>query len=122
MNMFQIMSISMKKEMAWKSAVLSELGYKPFTTFFSDYTIAELTSGARGVKDTFNTASKSWLSNYKYFTEMVMVLNHKIWEYYKTNYALAKVYDELWRKAEDMFFKKYEGNEEALDYYYSVLD
>lgn len=122
MNIFEIMATAAKREAAWKSGVMNELGYKPFTTFFNDYTIAELTSGIRGVKDTFNRASKEWISNYKYFTEMVMVLNHKIWEHYKTDYALAKVYDELWRKAEDMFHKKYEGNEKALDYYYSVLD
>lgn len=31
-----------------------------------------------------------------------MVLNHKIWEWYQVNEEIAKVYDELWCKADSM--------------------
>ena len=51
-----------------------------------------------------------------------MVLNHKIWEHYKTNKPLASVYDELWRKADNDFYTLFADNEEAKDYYYRMTD
>ena len=49
-----------------------------------------------------------------------MVLNHKIWQHHKTDEPTAKVYEELWNKA-DRFACNYLKGEE-LDYYYRITD
>ena len=38
--------------------------------------------GLSAIQDTFNRAFEEWKENYKYLTELVLVLNHKIWQYY----------------------------------------
>ena len=55
----------------------SETGYKPMTTFWQDFSIADA-FGVAAVEDTFKRAFNEWKGNYKYLTELVMVLNHKI--------------------------------------------
>ena len=79
--------------------MLEQTGYECFTTFFEDFTIAEK-FGLNAVKDTFNRAFKEWKSNYKYLTELTMVLNWKIWQYYEKNEKLAELYNSLWEKAD----------------------
>lgn len=126
MNILQKAAI---REMNWKANLSNISEYKPFTTFFSDMTIAELCSGLKGVQDTFNNVVKSWKSDYKYFTEFVLVLNHKIWEHYgkgpgtpNYNEPMARLYDSLWRKAVDIFFATHGKNDKATSYYYEVTD
>lgn len=104
----------------------AETGYKPITTFWQDFSIAEK-FGTKGVQDTFNRAFNEWKTNYKYLTELVMVLNHKIFQHYgrgpsdpNHNGPLAKLYDELWRAA-DAYACDYLKGEE-LQYYYQILD
>ena len=70
--------------MTFKELMLEQTGYECFTTFFEDFTTAEK-FGLNAVKDTFNRAFKEWKSNYKYLTELTMVLNWKIWQHYEKN-------------------------------------
>ena len=58
-----------------------ETGYKPMTTFYQDFSIAD-NFGIDAIKDTYNKAFNEWKTNYKYITELVLVLNWKIWSYY----------------------------------------
>ena len=51
-------------------------------------------------KDTYKRAFNEWKYNHVYLTELVMVLNHKIWQWYETNDAIAHLYDTLWREAD----------------------
>ena len=94
-------------------------GYKPITTFWMDFSIAD-NFGKSAVKDTFNRAFKEWKDNYKYLTELVMVLNHKIWEHYETNEPLARVYNELWEKAQNYGYEHLKDDE--LAYFWKTLD
>lgn len=94
-------------------------GYKPITTFWMDFSIAD-NFGKSAVKDTFNRAFEEWKDNYKYLTELVMVLNHKIWEHYETNEPLAKVYNELWEKAQNYGYEHLKDDE--LTYFWKTLD
>ena len=96
-----------------------ELGYHPITTFWQDFSIADR-FGIPSVEDTFNRAFKEWRTNYKYLTELVMVLNHKIFQHYKTNRELAKVYDGLWREADAWGCENLK--DEELDYFIRTLD
>ena len=56
---------------------MSENGYTVQTTFWEDFTIADR-FGLSAIRDTYNRAFKEWNENYKFLTELVLVLNHKI--------------------------------------------
>jgi hypothetical protein len=57
-------------------------GYKPRTTFYEDFSIADHFGGP-AIRDTYSRAFNAWKNNIEYMTELVMVLNWKIWEHYK---------------------------------------
>lgn len=94
-------------------------GYKPQTTFWQDFSIAD-NFGMSAVQDTFNRAFNEWKGNYVYLTELVMVLNHKIWQWYKTNNDLSMLYNELWKKADNYACNHLKGKE--LNYFYRITD
>lgn len=102
----------------------NEIGYEPCTTFWEDFSIADRFMGVEpnAIQDTFKRALDYAKMDYKYLTELVIVMNHKIWQWYQKNAALGMMYDKLWRVAEDEFFKTFEGNGEAISYYYRVTD
>ena len=97
----------------------SELGYKPITTFWMDFSIAEQYSKA-GVIDTFRRAMKDWKHNYKYLTELVMVLNHKIAQHHRTFPELANLYHQVFEQAELYALENLKGEE--LQYYYDTTN
>lgn len=94
-------------------------GYKPITTFYTDFSIAD-GFGVDAIKDTYKRAFEEWKSDYKYLTELVMVLNWKIAEHYESNMEYAKVYNDLWAKADAYACEHLKGAE--LDYFYSTTD
>jgi len=94
-------------------------GYKPLTTFWSDFSMAEQ-FGIEAVKGTFKRAFEEWKGDYKFLTELVMVLNHKIWQWYEKNDELARVYNALWEEADNYGCENLKGEE--LDYFYKTLD
>ena len=97
-------------------------GYKPMTTFYMDFGIAEQ-YGADAIRETYNSAVKFWFGEIKFATELVMVLNWKIWEhYYADNDKTASLYDELWEDAQRLILKEYCNNDKAMKYYYSVVN
>ena len=55
-----------------------------------------------------------------YLTELVMVLNHKIWQWYQINEAFSQVYNDLWKEADLWAQEHLEGEE--LNYFYDVTD
>ena len=87
-----------------------EFGYTPLTTFWEDFSIADM-FGANAIKDTFKRAFNEWKGDYKYLTELVMVLNHKIWRWYQRDEKLAGVYNELWEQADEYAMENLEGDE-----------
>lgn len=105
--------------MTWKELMISEMGYKPFTTFWEDFSIADA-FGAEAVQDTFDRAFNEWKTQYKYLTELTIVLNHKIWLWYEKNDELARLYDKLWRQADEYACNTLQ--DEEIAYYYKVTD
>lgn len=89
------------------------------TTFWMDFSIADR-FGLRAIKSTFNRAFKEWKNDYRYLTDLVIVLNHKIFEYYEKNNAYAMLYNELWQKADSYAVKHLKGDE--LNYFYRQTD
>ena len=94
-------------------------GYKPITTFYEDFSIADL-FGVDAIRDTYKRAMESWKDDYEYLTELVMVLNWKIWEHYEKNDEYAELYNELWGKADEYAMEHLKGEE--LSYFYQVTD
>lgn len=103
-----------------------ETGYKPMTTFYQDFSIAD-NFGIDAIKDTYNKAFNEWKTNYKYITELVLVLNWKIWSYYDSTQSedsstnkIASVYNDLWIQLDQWCVDNLTGD--ALKYYYSTTD
>ena len=97
----------------------AETGYKPFTTFWADFSVADNIS-QQAIRDTFQIAFDEWKDNYRYFTELVLVLNHKSWQYYGEDDEIAWLYSHLYRIAERHALNYF--TEEEMDYYYRVTD
>lgn len=97
----------------------SQIGYRPFTTFWEDFSIAER-FGINAIKDTYKRAKEGWKNDYKYFTELVLILNWKIRHYYEKNESLARVYQDLWDDADVYAVENFA--DEALNYYYRTTD
>lgn len=99
-------------------------GYKPFTTFWQDFSIADK-FGKRAISGTFNRAFSEWKKNYKYLTELVLVLNHKCWAHYKEGgsdeeNAVSMLYSNLYYKTHDYACRHLKGDE--LSYYIRITD
>lgn len=101
-------------------------GYKPKTTFYTDFSIAD-NFGIDAIKDTYKRAFNEWKSDYEYLTELVMCLNWKIWEHYDSteaedtpNNKIARLYNDLWEQADNYARDNLKDNE--LEYFYRTTD
>lgn len=99
-------------------------GYKPITMFWQDFSIAD-NYGAIGIIDTFNRTFAEWKDDYKYLTELVMVLNHKLWQHFvpggtKSQNKIAALYNHLWNKTNEYALDTLQGEE--AEYFYRVTD
>lgn len=94
-------------------------GYKPQTTFYMDFSIAER-YGAEAIKETYHDAFNGWKSNVVYITELTMVLNWKIHRWWQVNEEYAKLYDELWSELDEWCCENLNG--EDLEYFYKTTD
>lgn len=99
-------------------------GYKPITTFYEDFSIADK-YGIDAIKDTYKRAFNEWKTDYKYLTELVMVLNWKIAEHYKEGATeeenkTALLYNELWQQADEYAVNNLKDDE--LSYFYKTTD
>lgn len=100
------------------------MSYKYFTTFWSDFDIAEH-FGDAAIDDTAKRAYNEWKNDVKYLTELVMVINHKCWDHYHKGSEIlsehyGNLYYEYYEKALDYLDKK--GNKEDISYFIRTLD
>lgn len=103
----------------YKGSDMYIYGYKLVTTFWNDFIIAE-NFGIKAIKETYNRAIVEWKDNYKYLTELVMVLNWRMWHTYETNKEIAKLYEKLYFIADEYARTHLKGDE--LEYYYDTTD
>lgn len=92
------------------------------TTFWEDFTIADA-FGVGAIQDTYNRAFAGWRTNYKYLTELVGCLNHKIWQWYELEgkeSVKAQLYNRLWRECDAWAIGNLKGEE--MRFYSYVLD
>ena len=99
--------------------LMTETGYELQTTFWEDFSIADR-FGKAAITDTYNRAFKEWKDNCKFLTELVLVLNHKIWQYYENNPDVASLYNSLWEKTDEYAMENLKGEEAT--YYFKVKD
>ena len=107
--------------------------YKRITTFASDFAIAEC-YGDNAIKDTYRRASKEWIEDYKFFTELALVLNWYCWFWYDNGEpGLSALYSDLYYKSKDTFYKAWGDKktdseslrsykEEARSHFFHTLD
>lgn len=95
------------------------IGYEQKTTFLMDFSIADK-FGIAAIKDTYKRAFNAWKNNHVYLTELVMVLNHKIWQWYEKSEGVAIVYNTLWEEAD--LWAKENLKDKELEYFYNVTD
>lgn len=119
-------TITMPKLPEWSMA--KELGYEPKTTFWQDFSIADL-YGLNAIHDTLRRAFGEWREDVEYIAELALVLNHKGCFYYaaaekhdgdKYLYALAQTYFAMYHVVND-YAKEYFTGEDA-EYYFRVTD
>lgn len=99
--------------------IINGYGKKRHTSFYCDFSIAD-EYGEKEIVDTLKRAKKEWKNNVQYMAELVVVLNHKIWEYYQTNENLGRLYDKLWRETDAYCRKHFKG--EDLSFYFNYID
>lgn len=94
--------------------------YKFQTTFWDDFTIAEK-FGGKAVEDTFVKAFGEWKKDYIYLTELVLVLNWKMWDWHQAgNNYMSGLYHKFWEKANNYGVTHLKG--EKLSYFIRTLD
>ena len=98
---------------------MAENGYELQTTFWDDFSIADR-FGLSAIQDTYSRAFKEWKEDYEYLTELVLVLNHKIWQYYEKRPDMAALYNTLWDQTHQYAIENFTGEE--LGYYYDTTD
>ena len=98
---------------------MAENNYELLTTFWDDFSIADR-FGVSAVRDTFNRAFAEWKEDYQYLTELILVLNHKIWQHYEKRPELVALYQSFWAQADRYAVEHLQGDE--LSYYYRVTD
>ena len=95
-------------------------GYETFTTFWDDFSIADR-FGVHAIKDTFTRAFNEWKHDYRYLTELVLVLNWKCWYYHdKRNHEYRRLYSDLYYEASEYAGENLSG--EAARYYFGITD
>ena len=95
-------------------------GYKPQTTFWMDFSIADK-FGLAAVQDTYKRAFREWKSNTVYVTELAMVLNWKSWEHNSNgNVRLSELYAKLWAQTDTWCYEHLKGDD--LNYYWRTTD
>ena len=72
------------------------------------------------IKDTYNRAKKEWQDNVEYMAELTIVLNWAIWDWYKKNETVARVYNNLWEDCQNFCYEHFKG--EDLRTYLDIID
>ena len=99
--------------------IQQETGYTPITTFYTDFSIADK-FGRAAILDTYRKAVEQWKNDYKYMTELAMVLNWKCWRWWEEKRAYGELYRELFIEQDRYCQESLHGEE--LEYYNTITD
>ena len=95
--------------------------WRPTQLYWQRFSIAE-SYGKAEIQKVYNDIFKEAKSDYKFLTELVMVLNHKTWQHCEDlDFSeLCDCYTKLFRTASEYAKTHLTGN--GLKYYLSVTD
>lgn len=105
--------------MTWAEKMRNECGYEAKTTFWNDFSIADR-FGTNAINDTYKRAFKEWKGSTEYLTELVMVLNHKAWQWSTSDVRYSELYNYLWEKTNDYAIDHLQGDD--LKYFLQTTD
>lgn len=112
---------SLKIKKLNRDVIEEEIGYRPFTTFFEDFSIAEH-FGTKGIMDTYRLTMSSWKNDIEYLTELAMVMSWKCGYFFEEgNAEFNRLYHDLYYKTKDYVYENFE-EEEDLEYFYNLTD
>lgn len=99
---------------------LTRGNYKLITTFGDDFDIADA-FGIDAIQDTYNRAFNSWKTDYKYITELCMILNWKCHMHYQLgNQEYSELYSKLFYKLQRWCYSHLKNDE--LTYFLDTTD
>ena len=97
--------------------------YEYQTTFMYDFAAVD-GEGEIAIKDLAEKLFQQYKDNIVYLTELIMVINHRSWQWFQVDDELCDIYTELYyeydEKAINYLEKK--GNQEELTYFFRTLD
>lgn len=96
----------------WKIEALT--GYKPHTTFYTDFSLSD-PYGIVAVTATYNKRFEESKASVVNMTELVLVLQWKVYEHYDENRTLAKFYQSMWEVTDRWCRENFKDND--LKYY-----
>jgi hypothetical protein len=107
--------------MSYEAFLSQFTDYRPITNYWDRFSIADM-NGERDVIALYDKIFSECSKDYKKLTELVMVLNHRIWLFAQVpgHERLAELYDSLWRKADNYACNHLKGEE--LTYFYRTTD
>lgn len=106
--------------MTFAEIMRGNFGYECITTFWEDFSIADK-FGESAIKDTYNRAFNNWKGDYKYLTELVLVLNHKCWFFHNQGREeLSRLYGNLFYRAKNYACGHLKGKE--YQYFFDITD
>lgn len=102
-------------------------GYKPVTNYWEQ--LNQVEKDNKTSENACCLAIRKWLTetlekaqkDYKAYTELVMILNHKCWAHAHFNQnQIGRLYSDLFYKTQDWGYKNLKGEE--LHYFINTLD
>ena len=102
-----------------KMALEKMLDFKFESSFWEEFSIAE-EYGPEGIRRHYDTVFDQYKDNLKYLTELVLVLNIKIFIWYGVDDTIGKMYDKLWKETDSYALNTLKSDD--LHYYLSILD
>ncbi len=113
------MTKSLSKILLERMSLEKMLDYKFESSFWEEFSIAE-EFGPEGIHHHYDIVFEQYKDNLKYLTELVLVLNIKIFIWYGVDDSIGKTYDQLWKETDGYALETLKGDD--LHYYLSTLD
>lgn len=97
-----------------------KIGYEFKMDYWEEFTLLETLGGITGILYTFEKEYEESKKDVRTLTELALVLNLKIWEWYEKDDNIGRTYDALWKKADGYAMETLKDDD--LHYYLSTLD
>lgn len=104
-----------------KQALEKSLDFHFETTFWEEFSISDK-YGPEGIREHYKEAFEVCKDNLKWLTELVLVLNLKINQWFQVDDSIGLTYDALWKETDAYAMEALKDDKEALHYYLSTLD